>query len=141
MEQIMDIIKKRRSVRSYKDTPLPQRTINSIMEAARYAPSARNLQQLEYKVITNKALMRSISAGISAALKKDFGKHVTFWGGGCDPRVLTTGTPEEVRRDVRKRIADFHPNGGFVFASVHNVQANDPPENIIAMYETAKEYK
>ena len=77
----------------------------------------------------------------SAELKKDFGKHVTFWGGGCDPRVLTTGTPDDVRRDVRKRVADLHPDGGFVFASVHNVQANDPPENIIAMYETANEYR
>jgi uroporphyrinogen decarboxylase len=77
----------------------------------------------------------------SAELKKDFGKYVTFWGGGCDPRVLTTGTPDDVRRDVRKRVADLHPDGGFVFASVHNVQANDPPENIIAMYETANEYR
>jgi uroporphyrinogen decarboxylase len=77
----------------------------------------------------------------SAALKRDFGKHLTFWGGGCDPRVLTMGAPKDVRQDVRKRITDFHPNGGFVFASVHNVQANDPPENIIAMYETANEYR
>jgi nitroreductase len=71
MEQIMDIIKKRRSVRAYEETPLPEGTIDSILEAARYAPSARNLQQLKYKVITNKALMRKISAGISAAVKKE----------------------------------------------------------------------
>ena len=77
----------------------------------------------------------------SAGLKRDFGKHLTFWGGGCDPRVLTTGSPEDVKRDVRRRIRDLHSSGGFVFASVHNIQANDPPENIIAMYETALEYR
>jgi uroporphyrinogen decarboxylase len=73
----------------------------------------------------------------SAGLKKDFGKDLTFWGGGCNPQVLTAGSVDEVKRDVERRIHDFHGDGGFVFASVHNVQANDPPENIIAMYETA----
>jgi len=77
----------------------------------------------------------------SGELKRDFGKDITFWGGGCDPRVLTTGTPEEVRAEVRRRVGDFSKDGGFVFASVHNIQANDPPENIIAMFETAQEYR
>jgi uroporphyrinogen decarboxylase len=77
----------------------------------------------------------------SRELKRDFGKDLTFWGGGCDPRVLTAGTPDQVRAEVHKRVGDFHPGGGFVFASVHNVQANDPPENIIAMYETACTYR
>lgn len=71
MEQIMDIIKRRISIRAYKDKPLPQETIESILEAARYAPSARNLQQLEYKVITNKALAQKMSASIGATLKKE----------------------------------------------------------------------
>lgn len=77
----------------------------------------------------------------SADLKKDFGKYLTFWGGGCDPRVLTTGTPADVEKDVIKRIEDFSPDGGFVFASVHNIQANDPPENIIKMFTTANRYR
>ncbi len=77
----------------------------------------------------------------SAGLKRDFGKDITFWGGGCDPRILTIGTVEDVKKEVLKRINDFLPGGGFVFASVHNIQANDPPENIIAMYRTAIEYR
>jgi uroporphyrinogen decarboxylase len=77
----------------------------------------------------------------SADLKKNFGKDLTFWGGGCDPRILTTGTEAQVADEVRKRIEDFSKDGGFVFASVHNIQANDPPENIITMFETALEYR
>ena len=77
----------------------------------------------------------------SADLKRDFGKEITFWGGAINPLVLTTGTEQEVEREVRKRIEDFIPNGGFVFASVHNIQANDPPENIITMFQTALEYR
>ncbi len=77
----------------------------------------------------------------SAGLKRDFGKEITFWGGGVNPLVLTTGTEQEVEIEVRKRIEDFMPNGGFVFASVHNIQANDPPENIITMFQTALEYR
>lgn len=67
----MDIIKKRRSIRVYKNKPLPKDTIDSILEAARYAPSARNLQQLEYKVITNKNLIKKISDRIIAIIKKE----------------------------------------------------------------------
>ena len=77
----------------------------------------------------------------SLELKKEFGNDLTFWGGGCDPRVLTLGTREEVKEEVRRLINDFSPGGGFVFGSVHNIQANDPPENIIAMFETVKKYR
>ncbi len=70
MENIMEIIKARRSVRAYQDRTLPKDVIHNILEAARYAPSARNLQPLEYKVITNKALIQRLSEGISAAIKK-----------------------------------------------------------------------
>ena len=55
--------------------------------------------------------------------------------------VLTTGTPEDVEAEVRRRIEDFASEGGFVFASVHNMQANDPPENIVRMFETAIQYR
>jgi uroporphyrinogen decarboxylase len=77
----------------------------------------------------------------SGALKRDFGKDMTFWGGLVDTQgVFTTGTPQQVRDDVRRRIDDFGPNGGFIAATVHNIQANVPPENIMAMWETLQEY-
>jgi nitroreductase len=71
MEQLLEIIKKRSSVRAYQDKPLPKDVIDSILEAARYAPTARNLQQLEYKVITSKELINRLSEGITNALKKE----------------------------------------------------------------------
>jgi uroporphyrinogen decarboxylase len=77
----------------------------------------------------------------SDKLKKDFGAALTFWGGGCDPRILRNGSVKDVEAEVRKRVEDFLPGGGFVFASVHNIQANDPPENIITMFRTALEYR
>jgi uroporphyrinogen decarboxylase len=77
----------------------------------------------------------------SSGLKRDFGKDITFLGGGCDPMILTTGKPEDVENEARRRIDDFAPGGGFVFASVHNIQANDPPDNIIRLFETAQEYR
>jgi uroporphyrinogen decarboxylase len=77
----------------------------------------------------------------SDKLKKDFGVDLTFWGGGCDPRILRNGSVKDVEAEVRKRVEDFLPGGGFVFASVHNIQANDPPENIITMFRTALEYR
>ncbi len=75
----------------------------------------------------------------TARLKREFGKDLTFWGAGCDPVVMGTGTVEEVRKDVRRRVRDLAPGGGFVFGSVHNIQANVPPENIVAMFDTARE--
>ncbi|MCX6032825.1 MAG: hypothetical protein NT169_26510 [Chloroflexi bacterium] len=74
-------------------------------------------------------------------LKADFGKDITFWGGGVDTQhVLPFGTPNEVRDEVKRRIDDLAPGGGFVFAAVHNVQAFVPPENVVAAFETALEY-
>jgi len=73
----------------------------------------------------------------AAGLKKDFGNQLTFWGGGVDTqRTLPFGTPEEVRREVRERIKAFGPGGGFVFNTIHNVQARVPIENVLALYET-----
>lgn len=69
--EMMDVIKKRMSIRSYKDQPLSEETIKNIMEAAKYAPSARNLMQLEYRVITNQNLIKKISDRIGAALTKE----------------------------------------------------------------------
>ncbi len=64
----MEIIKKRLSIRAYKDGPLSKEIVSSILEAAKYAPTARNLQQLEYKVITSQALITRLSEGIAAEL-------------------------------------------------------------------------
>jgi len=77
----------------------------------------------------------------SKDIKKKFGDRITFWGGACDTSILSLGTPKEVKEEVIKRINDFAPGGGFIFASIHNIQANVPPENIAAMYETAVEYR
>jgi len=77
----------------------------------------------------------------SARLKKEFGKDIVFWGGGCDTQaVLGKGSPEDVRREVKRRIEDFAPGGGYVFTQVHNIQPNVPPQNIVAMLEAAMEY-
>ena len=78
----------------------------------------------------------------SAELKREYGKDLTFWGGGVDTQRTFDGshTPEEVREDVKRRVTDLMPGGGFVFATVHNIQGNVPPENIIAMWETLHKY-
>jgi uroporphyrinogen decarboxylase len=77
----------------------------------------------------------------SAELKREYGKDLTFWGGGIDTQnVLGTGTPQQVREEVRRRVEDLMPGGGFVFAAVHNIQGNVPPENIVAMWEALQEY-
>lgn len=81
----------------------------------------------------------SASGMETAALKRDFGRDLVFWGGGVDTQgVLASGTPDEVRAEVRRRVADLAPGGGFVFASVHNVQANVPPENAAAMWDAVE---
>jgi uroporphyrinogen decarboxylase len=77
----------------------------------------------------------------SARLKKKYGKNLSFWGGGCDTqKILNTGSPEDVRKEVQRRINDFAPGGGFVFNPVHNIQPLVPVENILAMFETARRY-
>jgi uroporphyrinogen decarboxylase len=77
----------------------------------------------------------------SADLKREFGREITFWGGAVDTQnVLETGTVQQVKDDVRRRIEDLAPGGGFVFAPVHNIQRNVPPENVAAMWDTLHEY-
>lgn len=74
-------------------------------------------------------------------LKKEFGKDVTFWGGGVNTRdILPSKTPSEVKEDVKRRIQIFGKGGGYVFNSIHNVMADVPPENVIAMFEAAYEF-
>lgn len=76
-----------------------------------------------------------------SGLKRRFGRDISFWGGGCDSqRVLPRGTPAEVAADVRRNLAALMPGGGYVFNSVHNIQGDVPPENIVALFDTAYEH-
>jgi uroporphyrinogen decarboxylase len=75
------------------------------------------------------------------ALKRDFGEVLVFWGGGVDTQgVLPSGSPQEVREDVQRNIEVLAPGGGFVFTTVHNIQADVPPQNLIALWEALQEY-
>lgn len=74
----------------------------------------------------------------AATLKRDFGRQLTFWGGGCDTRdILSKGTPAQVREHVLRQVEIMQPGGGFVFQQVHNIMADVPPANIVAMYDAA----
>jgi uroporphyrinogen-III decarboxylase len=76
-----------------------------------------------------------------ARLKREFGSRIVFWGGGCDTQqVLPRATPDDIRRHVRERMEILAPGGGYVFNQIHNIQANIPPENIVAMFDAAYEY-
>ncbi|NLG72772.1 MAG: hypothetical protein GX495_12130 [Chloroflexi bacterium] len=75
-----------------------------------------------------------------AALKRDFGDVLVFWGGGVDTQgVLPYGTPQQVKDDVRRNLDALAPGGGYVFNTVHNIQADIPVENLVAMYEALRE--
>jgi len=77
-----------------------------------------------------------------ARLKREFGKDIVFWGGGCDTqKVLPLGTSDEIDAHVKERIETFAPGGGFVFTQVHNIMPNVPPRNIVAMYDAVKKYR
>lgn len=72
----------------------------------------------------------------AAALKAKYGDKLVFWGGGVDTqKTLPFGTPDQVRHEVRERVDIFGKGGGFVFNTIHNIQAQTPVENLIAMYE------
>jgi uroporphyrinogen decarboxylase len=74
-------------------------------------------------------------------LKRQFGADISFWGAGCDSQVvLPFGTAGEVADEVKRRIDDLAPGGGYVFGPIHNIQAGVPPENIETMFRTAREY-
>ena len=86
--------------------------------------------------------VQTSAAGMDPAmLKQRFGRDLTFWGGGCDAQhVLPFGTSEEVREQVRRNLEVFKPSGGYVFNGIHNIQADVPPENIVALFDAACEY-
>jgi uroporphyrinogen decarboxylase len=74
-------------------------------------------------------------------LKNEFGRDITFWGGGVDTAsVINRGTPEEIRKDVLNRCEILSKDGGFVFAPIHNILSEVPPQNILAAYNAVKEF-
>jgi uroporphyrinogen decarboxylase len=77
--------------------------------------------------------------GDTTKLKKEFGDRLAFWGAIDTRRILPFGTTEEVREEVRRRIHDLGPGGGYIVSPVHNIQPDVPPENVVAMYDAAYE--
>jgi len=74
-------------------------------------------------------------------IKKEFGKELTFWGGGIDTQqTLPKAKPEEVKKEVKQRIESLASGGGFIFNTIHNIQDDVPPENIMAMWKALQEW-
>jgi uroporphyrinogen decarboxylase len=78
--------------------------------------------------------------GDRARLKREFGDRITFWGAFDQQRVLPFGTPDQVRDEARRLLDELMPGGGFVFAAGHNIQADVPPENVLALFDTVHEH-
>jgi uroporphyrinogen decarboxylase len=89
--------------------------------------------------VLNPIEVSAVGMGDTRQMKRDFGEKLTFWGAIDTRRVLPHGTPAEVREEVRRRILDLGPGGGYVISPVHNIQPDVPPENIVAMYDAAYE--
>jgi uroporphyrinogen decarboxylase len=87
--------------------------------------------------------VQTTAAGMDPRLlKREFGDRLSFWGGSCDCQgTLTRGTPADVAAEVRQHLDALSSTGGHVLASVHNIQANVPPQNIVALFETALNYR
>jgi len=91
--------------------------------------------------VLNPIQLSAKGMGDTARLKREFGDSLAFLGGGIDTQsVLSYGTPGEIKAEVRRRIQDLAPGGGYVFAQVHDIQPEVPPENIMAMFEALDEY-
>lgn len=75
----------------------------------------------------------------TAKLKREFGDRLTFWGAIDTQRVLPLGNAIDVREEVRRRVRDLAPGGGYILSAVHNIQPDVPPENVAAMYRAALE--
>lgn len=78
--------------------------------------------------------------GDTKMLKTEFGDRLAFWGAVDTHHVLPRGTPEDVHSEVRRRIMDLGPGGGYVLCSVHNIQPEVPPENVVAMFDAAYQF-
>ena len=87
----------------------------------------------------NPVQVSAAGMGDTARLKREYGKDLAFWGGVDTARVLPFGSPQEVRDEVRRRIEDLGPGGGYVLGTVHNIQEEVPPENICTLFDAALE--
>jgi uroporphyrinogen decarboxylase len=91
--------------------------------------------------ILNPIQVSAANMGDGKKLKQEYGKDLTFWGGGVNTQsILPRGSVQDIKEEVRRRIGDLAPGGGYVFAAVHNIQPDVPPESIVAMLEAWKEY-
>lgn len=87
----------------------------------------------------NPVQVSAAGMGDTKRLKAEFGERLAFWGAIDTRDVLPHGSPEDVRKEVRGRIKDLGPGGGYVVCSVHNIQPEVPPENVVAMFDAAHE--
>jgi uroporphyrinogen decarboxylase len=88
----------------------------------------------------NPVQVSAAGMGDTRKMKTEFGDRIAFWGAVDTHRVLPYGTPDDVRREVSRRILDLGPGGGYVVCSVHNIQPEVPPHNVVAMFEAAQEF-
>jgi len=140
------------SVAKYRDLFLPyQKRVNGWIHShtpwktfmhccGGIAPLLDSVIEAEFDILNP---VQCSAKGMDArALKKNYGDKLVFWGGGVDTqKTLPFGTPQEVRDEVRERIEVFAPGGGFVFSTIHNLQAKTPIANALAMFEVVKEYR
>jgi uroporphyrinogen decarboxylase len=89
--------------------------------------------------VLNPVQVSAAGMGDTRKLKEEFGDRLVFWGAIDTHRVLPCGRPEDVGQEVRRRLRDFGPGGGYVLCSVHNIQPEVPPENVVAMFDAAHE--
>jgi len=90
--------------------------------------------------ILNPVQVSAADMGDTARLKQQFGDVISFWGGVDTQQIMPYGTPQQVKDEVRRRIDDLGPGGGYVLNTVHNIQGDVPPENVMAMIEALNEY-
>ena len=104
------------------------------------APLLEAIVEAEFDILNP---VQCSAKGMDArTLKQGYGDRLVFWGGGVDTqKTLPFGKPEEVREQVHERIETFAPGGGFVFSTIHNVLANTPIENLLAMFDVVREYR
>ncbi len=75
------------------------------------------------------------------SLKKRFGKIISFWGGLCNTTILAFGTPEQIDAEVKRNMQCLQSGGGYIAANIHNITAEVPPQNVVAMFDAAIKYR
>jgi uroporphyrinogen decarboxylase len=129
--------------------PLVQKTFDFVKDrtpAKRFLHSCGSVYKLMGDFVDvgvealNPIQVSAADMGDTARLKREFGDKLTFWGGIDTHQVLPSGTTDDVRAEVKRRLKDLAPGGGYVLCSVHNIQPEVPPENVVAMYDAALEF-